>query len=65
MIGKQPLMRLAAHPVTHEKGGLKTRQWITTAVRPWLGVVREPSPAWAAQHIFGAGDTTRMGIKRL
>jgi hypothetical protein len=43
-LSEQPLMRLAAHPVTHEKGESKTRQWGATAVRPWLGVEREPSP---------------------
>jgi hypothetical protein len=39
----------AEHPVTHEKGGPKARQWIAAAVRPWLGVGREPSPEGAAQ----------------
>jgi hypothetical protein len=53
-----------AHPVTHEKGGSKTRQWIATAVRQWLGEEREPRPAGAAQNIFEAGSLIVRGACR-
>jgi N-acetylmuramic acid 6-phosphate etherase len=43
-----------AHPETHEGGGPKDRQCIAAAVRPWVGVGGEPSPAGAAQNILEA-----------